>query len=120
MPNSLLQLIIILLTTSIVTLVIKNITKVPRPQNAVVKLVDYAFPSGHTSISFALATFYTFFIYNMPIDLISKTMLIGVIYTATIFIVYWRLQIRVHTPFQIFIGALLGSLVSMIVVLFVR
>lgn len=120
MPNSLSQLIIILVITSVITLVIKNITKVPRPKNAVIKLVDYAFPSGHTSISFALATFYTYFIYDLSIDVISKLMLISVLYTAAIFIVYWRLQIRVHTPFQIFIGALLGSLVSMIVILFVR
>lgn len=120
MPNSLTQLIIIILITAVITLVIKNITKVPRPKNAVVKLVDYAFPSGHTSISFALATFYTYFIYNLSIDLISKLMLVAVLYAATIFIVYWRLQIRVHTPFQIFIGALLGSLVSMLVVLFVK
>jgi membrane-associated phospholipid phosphatase len=119
MPNSLTQLIIILVITALITLVIKNITKVPRPKNAVVKLCDYAFPSGHTSISFALATFYTFFINNLQISVIEKIILIGGMYTAVIFIVYWRLQIKVHTPFQIFIGALLGSLVSMIVVLFV-
>jgi membrane-associated phospholipid phosphatase len=120
MQNSLTQLLIILIITAVITLVIKNITKVPRPKNAVVKLVDYAFPSGHTSISFALATFYTFFIKDLSINLIDKIILILGIYTAVIFIVYWRLQIKVHTPFQIFIGALLGSLISMVVVLFVK
>lgn len=118
--NYLTQLIIILIATSVLTLVVKNATKVPRPKNAMVKLVDYAFPSGHTSLSFALATFYTFFIYHLPIDFVSKIMLVCAIYAAAIFIVYWRLQIRVHTPFQIFIGALLGSLVSMLVILFVK
>lgn len=116
----LLQLLIIIFITGLLTLLIKNITKIPRPKNALVRLMDYAFPSGHTSMSFALATFYTYFIYNLSIDFISKIMLVGAIYFATIFIVYWRLQIRVHTPFQIFIGALLGSLVSMMVVLFVK
>ena len=115
----LLQLLIIIFITGLLTLLIKNITKVPRPKNALIRLMDYAFPSGHTSMSFALATFYTYFIYNLSIDFVSKIMLIGILYVATIFIVYWRLQISVHTPFQIFIGALLGSFVSMFVVLFV-
>lgn len=115
MENILSQLFIIIFTTSVLTLVIKNITKISRPENAVVKLCDYAFPSGHTSLSFAVATFYTYLILNLKIELIEKILLIAVIFTGVILIVYWRLQIGVHTFFQIFVGAGLGFLIALTV-----
>ena len=116
MNESLLQLILIISFTAIITILIKNITKIPRPKNAFVKLCDYAFPSGHTSMSFALANFFTYFIFNLNIDLISKIMLASVIITGSFFIAYWRLQIKVHTPFQVFVGGLLGVLVAVLVI----
>ena len=109
------QLIIIVVATLVLTHSIKRITKISRPENSLVKLSDYAFPSGHTSMSFALATFYTFFILDLPIDFISKILLVGVLFAGVVSIVYWRLQIRVHTWFQILAGAILGIFISVLV-----
>jgi membrane-associated phospholipid phosphatase len=117
MNNILSELILIIFTTYILTLVVKNITKIPRPQNAIIKLCDYAFPSGHTSLSFAVAAFYTELILNLKIELIEKILLIGVIFLGVILVVYWRLQIKVHTPFQIFAGAAFGFLIASVVMI---
>ncbi len=116
MNTPLIQLILIISITALLTIFIKNITKIKRPKNALVKLCDYSFPSGHTSMSFALATFFTYFIFNLNIDLISKMMLISVIISGALAITYWRLQIKVHTPFQVFVGGLLGFFVSYVVI----
>ncbi|MFA7193396.1 MAG: phosphatase PAP2 family protein [Candidatus Paceibacterota bacterium] len=116
MSDPLTQLILIISITALLTILIKNITKIKRPKNALVKLCDYSFPSGHTSMSFALASFFTYFIFNLNIDLISKIMLVSVIISGAVAITFWRLQIRVHTPFQVFIGGLLGVLVAVLVI----
>lgn len=114
------QLTLTLLITAFFTIFLKKLTKVPRRQDAVINLNDHAFPSGHTSMSFCLVTFYTFFILDLPIDLFSKIMLIGVLILAAIFIVYWRLQIKVHTPLQIFAGALIGIVVAICSVFLIK
>ncbi len=116
MNNYLIQLILIISITSLLTIFIKNVTKIKRPKNALIKLCDYSFPSGHSSVSFAMATFYTYFIYNLQIDFASKIMLVAVIISGAFSIVYWRLQIKVHTPFQVFVGILLGSAISFAVI----
>ncbi len=116
MKPELIQLILIISITILLTILIKNLTKVPRPKEACVDLDDYSFPSGHTSMSFALATFFTHFISNLNIDSTSKYMLIGVIVAGAFFIAFWRLQIRVHTLVQVFAGAFLGIAVASVVV----
>lgn len=117
MQSLIVDISLIIVITLGITLILKNTTKVPRPQNALVALRDYAFPSGHTSFSVAVAFFYTYFILNLNIEPIEKIMLIAVIFAGVISIIYWRLQIKVHTPLQILVGAILGSLVSLVVVI---
>ncbi|MCF7831658.1 MAG: phosphatase PAP2 family protein [Candidatus Pacebacteria bacterium] len=116
MQSLIVDISLIIVITLGITLILKNITRVPRPQNALVTLRDYAFPSGHTSFSFAVAIFYTYFILHLNIELIEKIMLVAVIFAGVISIIYWRLQIKVHTPLQILVGAILGTLVSLVVV----
>lgn len=117
MQGIIIDISLVIIITLGITLVVKNTTKVPRPKNALVALRDYAFPSGHTSFSFAVAVFYTYFILNLNIEPIEKIMLVALIFAGVVSIIYWRLQIKVHTPLQILVGAILGSLVSLVVVI---
>lgn len=61
-----LEFTISIVVTLIIITVLKKITKVSRPRNAKVHLKDYAFPSGHSGVSFAGATSFVFWANTLP------------------------------------------------------
>lgn len=101
-------------TTGLVGL-LKLITKIPRPRGALVTAPFGSFPSGHTASVVFLAT-------TAPVVLATH---IGE-YSSTLHAVLWvvacivaasRLILKVHTPLQVIVGALIGYLVPTLVLL---
>jgi undecaprenyl-diphosphatase len=99
---------------------IKKITKVPRPENALVSLSDYAFPSGHSAFAFAIATITINLIYQSEMIKRNKIILSFVILLFAGHTAYRRLIIQVHTPVQVIAGAALGIFVSLVVIKFTK
>jgi membrane-associated phospholipid phosphatase len=97
---------------------IKKITKVPRPDNALVSLSDYAFPSGHSAFAFAMATVTINLICQSKIIKSNKIILFGIILLFAGYTAYRRLILQVHTPPQVIAGAVLGIFVSLVVIKF--
>ncbi|HRY31195.1 MAG TPA: phosphatase PAP2 family protein [Candidatus Paceibacterota bacterium] len=96
------------LLTSILTLLIKDVTKISRPADALIGLNDYAFPSGHTAIGFFLLTFLANYIWRSNKSRLFKSTATLILTLAILAIVASRLILRVHTLTQILAGAVLG------------
>jgi len=113
--KSVIELVVILVTTTVVVLGLKNSMKVARPANAKVSVKGYAFPSGHTAFSFALATFYAGLVIRLSVPFIETLLLILGVFTGAVFILAWRLQVRVHTVGQVIAGAGIGIAIALFV-----
>jgi len=113
--ESVIELIVILIVTTVVVLGLKNRMKVARPANAKVSAKGYAFPSGHTAFSFALATFYAGLAMRLAIPFVETLLIILGVFTGAFFILAWRLQVRVHTVGQVVAGAGIGVVIALLV-----
>lgn len=102
-----------ILTTSLV-LLIKNITMISRPENAIIKLDDFAFPSGHSAMSFALIILFSYFILNENKNKKLNYFFIFILVICAIFISSTRLILNVHTITQSIAGALIGIIISIL------
>ena len=101
----------LLTTTLLVNVVIKNIVHRPRPifpPNTSSCPTDFSFPSGHAATAFAAATVLTFF------D--KKRRLFY--YTVAILISYSRIYLDCHYFFDVIIGAIIGYLISRLLLSF--
>lgn len=68
------------------------------------KLRDYSFPSGHTTASFSIATIVILNVSYLMMPMILFASLVGVS----------RIYIGVHYPSDVIVGAVLGTVTSMI------
>ena len=127
-----------IVATSALTILLKNLTKIARPENAILTLTDYAFPSGHAAIAFAILTFGFFLIFhedkkgfdknitanngerNITMSCEVKNIFAGILIIFAIVISGSRLVLNVHTFWQTLFGAVLGVVVSVLVILFFR
>lgn len=100
-------------STSGVVVFLKRVCKVARPPHALVTLSDYAFPSGHTSIAWALATFFILFVNGLPIMLAERMVLIFGFVLAASTVAWWRLELRVHTLGQVIAGGMIGVVLAL-------
>jgi undecaprenyl-diphosphatase len=93
--------------TAVLVITLKEYFAVARPDDALVLLDTYAFPSGHST--FAVFFAIVFWWYSRSVLFLSKKWL-GVGLTALIFLVgYSRLFLQVHTAEQVLVGFILGA-----------
>lgn len=111
----LLSFVATIASTSSVVVLLKQTLRIPRPKNALIKLSDNAFPSGHTSIAFALATFFILFVLNLNITNPERLLLMVGFVAAACAVAWWRLELRVHTIGQVGAGAIVGVLLALLV-----
>ena len=111
--TGLLALIALVITFLIGNVVLKNWIARPRPYEVfedVRRLIeaqsDYSFPSGHTSASFAVGVVYC---RTLPIGYGILAMILAVSISLS------RLYVGVHYPSDVLGGALLGTLVALLV-----
>ncbi len=110
-----LMLVAILITCVIGSCFLKPLTARPRPftfypevEILVSKPKSFSFPSGHTFIAFASAVVLTYMNYKVGIAA----------FVLAIAIAFSRLYFFVHFPSDVLAGALLGTIVALIVVYF--
>jgi Membrane-associated phospholipid phosphatase len=107
MVNNAIVLETSVLTSAIMTVVMKNIAKRPRPFVSypdIEKITSgggYSFPSGHTSGAFAFAT-------SLSIDC-PKWYVILPSYIWASSVAYSRMDLGVHYPSDILMGAIVGT-----------
>ncbi len=105
-------LLVTSLTLGIVVNTTKNYLKVPRPADARVETVGYAFPSGHAAGVIFLALIITFLTRDFqPVywyTIIASSLLIAGI------VCYSRVMLKVHTWFQVLCGIIFGAFFSSI------
>lgn len=104
--------IITIFVASAVTLFLKEIFNIPRPYvtHGLEAMAGYSvrtdsLPSLHTTIAFALATIVTLHNRRLGILLFILAACIG----------FGRIAANVHYPLDIFVGAILGSLVAILI-----
>lgn len=104
-----------LVTFSVVVAVLKNIVKAPRPENATVFIKDPAFPSGHAAGSTYYAVSASIFFFNQTeVDVALFLSLFFILLAAIISVT--RVVLRVHTTFQVLVGAVIGIFTALIIV----
>lgn len=105
------------LTSATVTFTLKNIVKRNRPfvkfKNSYYNkdnspTDEFSFPSGHSSLSFSIATLLT-------LRYLDKPLLITASYLYAATIAYGRVYLGVHYPSDVLSGALIGSLSSVLI-----
>ena len=69
-------------------------------------LVDYSFPSGHTTASFAISIVFALHSFILGVILVPLAAVIGIS----------RMYLGLHYPTDVFVGASLGSLTAILVV----
>lgn len=79
----------------------------PNAQTVANPLRDYSFPSGHTTASFSIATVFALHSVLLGLMLIPIACLVGLS----------RMYLGLHYPTDCFIGALLGTISSILIVI---
>lgn len=107
-----------LFATTLCVEIIKLSFAVPRPQDALIVLSTYAFPSGHAASSAFLATS-LLWLYKSTAKNASlvSTLLVGSILLGfALLIAYSRILIGVHTPLQVVTGFCIGVAIPLAVI----
>lgn len=105
-----------LFLTQAIVIAMKLSFAVARPQDALVALTSYAFPSGHAAISFSIATLTALLLFrHSKVSTQQKVMYIIFAFIIAAFVAYTRIILSVHTWLQISVGALIGSAVPLVV-----
>lgn len=107
---------IALVLTAVIVWAAKLMFAVPRPEDALVVLTSYAFPSGHAAGGAFLAVMLSWLYIRR-----KKTTTLHILVVCSFVLLgfmlgYSRLLINVHTPFQVLTGFLLGAAIPLIVV----
>lgn len=110
-----------LITTYLLSVVLKNIFKRERPLiNLIEKPYDYSFPSGHTMCSVA---FYGFLIYLINRKVKNKIVriLLTILLSVILFIVsFSRLYLGVHYLSDVICGFIIGSICLIMFIHYVK
>jgi len=110
--------LISLFLTAGLTFIIKRLVNAERPVDALIKLSDHAFPSGHAALSFFMLVFLTFYVLKSEKSRFIKILSIVIFSINAILICLSRLVLKVHTLDQVIVGALIGSIVTILVIHF--
>lgn len=101
--------------TYVTTLSAKAFFHVPRPDSALVELNGYRFPSMHAAIAGAFLASIWWYVY-MGTSSVLLRFFVSAITISLIGIIAWsRVFLEVHEPIDVFVGVLLGILISFII-----
>lgn len=105
-----------MLVSFLVTYIIRNIVRRPRPKfdtDFVPMLKDWSFPSAHSAVAFSLATSISLLAFQLWI---SPFVWLGVVilFAAALVIAISRLAVGVHFLSDAIVGALIGIATSVI------
>lgn len=106
-------LIVATLLVSFLIYFFKNSLMVERPENALIEIDGYALPSGHSAMSIFLGIIS----YKLFIKHLKKKYRLPLIFGVIILVLsigLSRIYFGVHTPFQVFIGFLMGAIVPIV------
>ncbi|MDG3580792.1 phosphatase PAP2 family protein [Galbibacter pacificus] len=113
--KSILLTLAVVLTTSLITSLVKAIIARTRPSGnsdltelirVIIEPNSYSFFSGHAANSFALTTFIVLILRN-------KYQWIYILYIWPVFFSFSRIYVGVHYPSDILAGALVGTLIAL-------
>ena len=97
--------LLIILVSGLVNIYLKDLLRIPRPEDALIEAEGYSFPSGHAQVS---GTFWT----ALYLFLKSRAIVvIGAPYVALISVS--RLALGVHTPADVLGGIVIGFVVGL-------
>jgi membrane-associated phospholipid phosphatase len=100
------------------TELLKNTFQTQRPADALIETFGYAFPSGHAAGSVFLALTLCYFARTLKNPL--RYLLYILLAVAALAIGYSRFELRVHTPFQIGAGHIVGIVFALACILAIR
>ncbi len=99
--------------TAGITQIIKSLTHIARPQDALVAISGYRFPSMHASLVAAAATTIVWYVWthyaSKKIRVLSLLLALCVVAGVS----YTRLMLQVHEPIDVIAGSTLGIAISL-------
>lgn len=104
-----------LAVTGILVTILKSIFKIERPENAILLLNDYAFPSGHAALGFCLTTAVSIIAIRNLEKRWQEASVITFFLLISICISYSRIVLGLHTYIQIIAGAVIGILIPSVI-----
>jgi undecaprenyl-diphosphatase len=92
--------------------ILKESFKIPRPENALIEVTGYAFPSGHAAGAIFLAHLVIYLCRNQsyPVRFLVAVVSLG----SALAIGASRVAYQVHTPLQVFAGFVVGTLFALL------
>jgi len=101
--------------TTLTVVVLKLSFAVERPQDALLVLSTYAFPSGHAASAMFMAVMLTWlYLKRKNRDILRTTVVLSALISMAFFVGYSRIVIGVHTPLQVLAGFAVGALIPML------
>ncbi|MFM2374802.1 MAG: hypothetical protein RLZZ234_797 [Candidatus Parcubacteria bacterium] len=105
--------------TFVVTYLLKNIFKVPRPAEMVMVADGYRFPSLHAALTAAIVASLLLYAWRWfetkPFPAFARTVLATGAFGAIATVNISRVALNVHQPIDVFVGSIIGISIAVIV-----
>jgi len=102
------------LHTLAIVWILKNLFKIERPENSIIKVDGYAFPSGHAALSIFLG-YITYILFVKKLENKYKYPITLGIIMLVISVGLSRLYFGVHTPIQVLAGYFIGIITPILI-----
>lgn len=103
-----------LIVNALVVELLKQILQVPRPEDALITLSSYAFPSAHAAGSMMLAITAALLLKASALPLRIRLSLTGGAVLLSLVVGFSRVGIGVHTIPQVMVGFLIGAIIPLV------
>jgi undecaprenyl-diphosphatase len=107
---------IALLSTTAAVFITKVLFAVPRPEDALITLTSYAFPSGHAASGAFLCVMLSWLYIKSKRLSPLRVSVLFIFLCMGLFLGYSRLLIGVHTPLQVAAGFIIGTAIPLLVI----
>ncbi len=91
-----------------ITTGLKLLFKIPRPENALIYMNDFRFPSGHATMAAVISGFFIYIIDKSKLNKNIKYVLYATSFYWYLLVSYSRLFLQVHYLIDVFIGGFIG------------
>lgn len=103
-----------------ITTSLKLLLKIPRPENAILLMQDYRFPSGHATMSAVISAFFIYIIFKSKINIYLKIFFYFLAFSWFLLVSYARLYLGVHYLIDVLVGGIIGFSVVFILTRFLN